>query len=200
MPIVYCEVNHQVEQPGFKRLTLPLDADALNSLHAGDCILLSGVVYTARDAAHRRLHRCIEEGTPLPVDPKGMTVYYAGPAPASPGYVIGPAGPTSSYRMDPYTPELIRLGMNCMIGKGRRSPEVIAAMKECGAVYLGAVGGAAALISRQITSCSTVAYEDLGTEAIRRLEVSDLPLIVLIDRYGRNIYEEGPKAYALSRE
>ncbi len=189
-----------MEKLEFKRLALPLRQDVIDDLHAGDCVLLSGTVFTARDAAHQRLYDRLMRGEPLPVDPEGMTVYYAGPAPAAPGYVIGPAGPTSSYRMDPYTPALIRHGMRCMIGKGRRSPEVIEAMKEYGAVYLGAVGGAAALISRRIRSCCPVAYEDLGTEAIYRLEVAEMPLIVLIDRYGRNIYEEGPKAFASSKE
>ena len=177
----------------FKHIESPLSAKAIEDLHCGDCLLLSGVLYTARDAAHKRIHEALSNGIPLAFDLQGCTIYYAGPAPASPGHVIGPAGPTSSYRMDAYTPLLLENGMKCMIGKGIRNQQVIESMVKNGAVYLGAVGGAAALIAKHIVSCELITYADLGTEAVYRLEVSDMPLIVLIDRYGKNLYESGPK-------
>ena len=177
----------------FQHIETPLSEEAVRDLKCGDCVLLSGTVYTARDAAHKRLYEALEQDAPLPFDLRGQTIYYAGPAPASPGHVIGPAGPTSSYRMDSYTPRLLDHGLKCMIGKGRRSQDVISSMQKNGAVYLGAVGGAAALISKSIVSCQLVAYEDLGTEAVYRLEVRDMPLFVLIDCEGNNLYEQGPK-------
>ncbi len=176
-------------------LALPLTPEDVRILRAGDLLTLSGPLFTARDAAHKRLIALLREGKELPVDLKGQAIYYVGPAPASPGHVCGSAGPTTRSRMDPYTPQLLRLGLNCMIGKGRRSPEVRDAMRQYGAVYLGAVGGAAALIARSIVASEVLAYPDLGPEAIRRLTVKDFPAIVLMDAWGGNLYESGPAAY-----
>ena len=176
-------------------LHLPLSAQDVGMLRAGDVVYLTGCMLTGRDAAHKRLIQLLREEKPLPVDVKGQTIYYVGPAPASPGHAVGSAGPTTSYRMDVYTPPLLALGLNCMIGKGRRSEEVRAAMQRCGAVYLGAVGGAAALIARSIEKAEVVAYPDLGTEAIHRFTVRDFPAIVLMDAHGGNLYESGPEQY-----
>ena len=170
-----------------KRLQLPLSREALASLKAGDEVLLTGVLYTGRDAAHQRLYQTLQEGRPLPVDLRGQTIYYVGPAPARPGAVIGPAGPTSSYRMDPYTPALLDAGLVAMIGKGRRSDAVREAMVRTGAVYFLTIGGAAALIADSIRSCQPVCYEDLGTEAVYRLEVQDFYAIVGIDSQGNSL-------------
>ncbi len=178
-----------------KRLTLPLTKEEAASLRAGDTVLLTGEMYTGRDAAHKRLNRLLDEGSELPIDIRGETIYYVGPAPAKPGYAVGPAGPTSSYRMDAYTPPLLDQGLRTMIGKGRRSAEVIAAMKRNGAVYLGATGGAAALIARAITESRVLCYEDLGAEAIHRFTVKDFPAVVLIDSLGSDLYETGPAEY-----
>ena len=178
-------------------LQLPLTQDTVHMLRTGDTVYLTGPLLTGRDAAHKRLIALMDEGKPLPVDLRGQTIYYVGPAPASPGRAVGSAGPTTSYRMDAYTPRLLQLGLNCMIGKGRRSDAVRAAMREYGAVYLGAVGGAAALIARSIEKSEVVAYADLGTEAIHRFTVRDFPAIVLMDAHGGNLYESGPAAYAL---
>ncbi len=178
-----------------KRLTLPLSREDALSLRAGDTCLLSGSLFTGRDAAHKRLIACLDAGTPLPVGLNGETLYYVGPAPARPGAAVGPAGPTTSYRMDAYTPRLLRVGLRAMIGKGKRSPAVIEAMKETGAVYFGATGGAAALIARSITKAEVVCYDDLGAEAIHRFEVKDFPAVVLIDAVGNNLYETGPAQY-----
>lgn len=167
---------------------LPLDEETARSLRAGDIVLLSGSLYTGRDAAHKRLIALLDEGRPLPFDIRSQTIYYVGPAPASPGHAVGAAGPTSSYRMDAYTPRLLDLGLRGMIGKGLRSEAVIASMKKNGAVYFGAVGGAAALIARSIVRSEVVAYEDLGTEAIHRFEVKDFPALVLIDSLGVSLY------------
>ncbi len=167
---------------------LPLDEETARSLRAGDVVLLSGSLYTGRDAAHKRLIALLDEGRPLPFDIRSQTIYYVGPAPASPGHAVGAAGPTSSYRMDAYTPRLLDLGLRGMIGKGLRSEAVIASMKKNGAVYFGAVGGAAALIARSIVRSEVVAYEDLGTEAIHRFEVKDFPALVLIDSLGVSLY------------
>ena len=177
-------------------LQLPLGQDTIQMLRAGDTVYLTGPLLTGRDAAHKRLIALLDAGKPLPVDVKGQAIYYVGPAPASPGHAVGSAGPTTSYRMDAYTPQLLKLGLNCMIGKGRRSDAVRAAMREYGAVYLGAVGGAAALIARSIVSSEVLAYEDLGTEAIHRFTVRDFPAIVLMDTHGGNLYESGPAMYA----
>ncbi len=176
-----------------REIYLPLDADSAKSLRAGDCVLATGTLFSARDAAHQRFCETLREGGKLPVDLKGQTVFYLGPSPAAPGRCIGACGPTSSYRMDAYTPLLLREGMRAMIGKGKRSSEVIRTMKECGAVYFGAVGGAAAYLSTCVESCECAAYEDLGTEAVWRLRVCRMPLIVLIDSEGNNLYVSGPE-------
>ncbi len=177
------------------KLTPPLsDKDILN-LEIGDKVLISGVIYTARDAAHKRLIDLLAAGQPLPMEIKGQIIYYVGPSPARPGRVIGAAGPTTAYRMDSYAPTLIRLGLKAMIGKGKRSPEVISAMKEYHAVYLGATGGAGALISQCIKDAKVIAFPELGPEAIHRLEVEDLPAIVINDCQGRDLYEVGVAQY-----
>jgi len=178
------------------KLVPPLtDADVVQ-LEIGDRVLVSGVVYTARDAAHKRLVDLLAAGKPLPVDLQGQVLYYVGPSPARPGRVIGAAGPTTSYRMDSYTPTLLKLGLKAMIGKGKRSPEVIAAMVAHKAVYLGATGGAGALISQCIKEAQVVAFPELGPEAIHRLVVAELPTIVINDCQGRDLYERGVRKYA----
>lgn len=182
-----------------QKLTLPLSKEEALALRAGDTMLLSGHLYTGRDAAHKRLIALLDEGKPLPVDLRGETIYYVGPAPARPGHAVGPAGPTTSYRMDAYTPQLLALGLRAMIGKGKRSQAVIDAMRANGAVYFGATGGAAALIARSITKAEVVCYEDLGAEAIHRFEIVDFPAVVLIDSQGNNLYETGPAAYREDR-
>ena len=169
-------------------ITLPLTREKARELRAGDSCLLSGVIYTARDAAHKRLCALADEGKELPFPVKDATIYYVGPTPAKPGQAIGSAGPTTSYRMDAYSPTLIALGETGMIGKGKRGPEVIAAMREHGAVYFGAIGGCGALLSRCIKSAKVVAYEDLGAEAIRELVVENFPAVVIIDSLGNNLY------------
>jgi len=179
-----------------KRIELPLTAEAVADLRAGDRVLLTGPMLTGRDAAHKRLVDLLAEGKDLPVDVAGETIYFVGPSPAKPDQVIGSCGPTTSYRMDPYSPQLIALGLRGMIGKGARGPEVVAAMQEHGAVYFTAVGGAAALIARSVKSMEIVAYEDLGPEAIRRLIVEDFPAIVAQDAHGGNQYEAGVAEYA----
>ncbi|MBE5787313.1 MAG: Fe-S-containing hydro-lyase [Clostridiales bacterium] len=176
-------------------LHLPLSDGDIRMLRAGDQVTLTGDIYTARDAAHKRLDALIREGKALPVDLKGETIYYVGPAPASPGHAAGAAGPTTSYRMDAYTPRLIKMGLKGMIGKGTRSKAVQQAMIQYGAVYFGAVGGAAALIARSITRVDVVAYPDLGPEAIHRFHVENFPAIVLMDAHGGNLYESGPRLY-----
>lgn len=180
------------------KLTLPLTREGARALRAGDSCLLSGVIYTARDAAHKRLCDTLDRGEELPIDLKDATIYFVGPTPAKPDQVIGSAGPTTSYRMDAYSPRLIALGQTGMIGKGKRNEEVIEAMKTHGAVYLGAIGGCGALLSRRIKSCEVIAYPDLGPEAIHRLVVEDFPAIVVIDSYGNNLYESGREAYLKS--
>lgn len=179
----------------FRQITLPMDRETIDSLHAGDAVLISGVVYSARDAAHLRMKRCIISGGELPFDLHGQTIFYMGPSDTKPGNVIGAAGPTSSYRMDPFTPALLEIGLQAMIGKGPRSQEVIDAVVKHGAVYFAAVGGTAALLSKRITVYQIIAYEDLGTEAIRRLELKDFPAMVALDRYGNDQYTLGPQAY-----
>ncbi|MGN0470287.1 MAG: Fe-S-containing hydro-lyase [Acutalibacteraceae bacterium] len=170
-----------------KRITLPLTDETIKDLHAGDSVLITGSMLTGRDAAHKRLYELIEKGEPLPVDINGEVIYYVGPAPAKPGHAVGPAGPTSSYRMDKYTPALLDRGLKGMIGKGARSQEVTDSMVKNGVVYFGAIGGAAALISKSIKKTETLAYEDLGTEAIYRFYVEDFPAIVVIDSYGKSV-------------
>ncbi|KMT22744.1 Fe-S-containing hydro-lyase [Clostridium cylindrosporum] len=177
------------------KVTTPLTGDKIESLKAGDSILLTGYIYTGRDAAHKRMLESLDKGESLPIDITDETIYYVGPSPAKEGQVIGSAGPTTSYRMDSYTPKLLDLGLKGMIGKGIRNDEVIEYMKKNCAVYLGAIGGAAALTSKCVKSSEIVAYEDLGPEAIRRLYVENLPVIVVIDCKGRNFYEIGQNEY-----
>ena len=179
---------------------VPLSREEAGKLRSGDSCLLSGVIYTARDAAHKRLCQLVAQGKELPLDIKDSVIYFVGPTPARPGEVIGSAGPTTSYRMDAYSPTLIALGQTGMIGKGKRSREVIDAMKAHGAVYFGAIGGCGALLSQCIKKSEVIAYDDLGAEAIRRLEVEDFPVVVIIDSQGNNLYETGPKAYLESLE
>ncbi len=177
------------------RVTTPMSREQARALKSGDSVLLSGVIYTARDAAHKRLCELVEQGKELPLDVKDSVIYFVGPTPARPGEAIGSAGPTTAYRMDAYSPTMIEQGQTGMIGKGKRNEEVIAAMKKHGAVYFGAIGGCGALLSKCIKKAEVIAYDDLGAEAIRRLEVEDFPVIVIIDSEGNNLYETGRKAY-----
>ena len=177
------------------KVTAPMTREQARQLKSGDSVLLSGVIYTARDAAHKRLCELAAQGKELPLDVTDGVIYFVGPTPAKPGEVIGSAGPTTAYRMDAYSPTLIGLGLTGMIGKGKRSPEVVAAMKEHGAVYFGAIGGCGALLSRCIKKAEIIAYEDLGAEAIRRLEVENFPVVVIIDSEGNNLYETGKANY-----
>jgi fumarate hydratase subunit beta len=178
-------------------LNTPLTDDQVTALKIGDRVLIHGVIYTARDAAHKRLIDLLDQGRPLPFEVKGQIIYYVGPSPAKPGRVIGAAGPTTSYRMDPYAPRLMELGLKGMIGKGKRSQAVKEAMVRYKAVYLGATGGAGALIARAIKAVEVVAYEDLGPEAVRRLVVENFPAVVINDAHGGDLYEEGLKKYRL---
>ncbi|MBQ6076596.1 MAG: Fe-S-containing hydro-lyase [Clostridia bacterium] len=178
-----------------KHIQLPITRDMAREIKSGDACLLSGVIYTARDAAHKRLCALLDEGRPLPFDVKDATIYYVGPTPAKPGQVIGSAGPTTSYRMDAYSPKMIAAGETGMIGKGKRSAEVVEAMKQYGAVYFAAIGGAGALLSSCIKEAEIVCYEDLGAEAVWRLRVENLPVVCVIDSTGSNLYETGRKAY-----
>ncbi|MCL6449883.1 MAG: Fe-S-containing hydro-lyase [Acetobacteraceae bacterium] len=177
-------------------LKTPLDDRAVAALSAGDRVLITGHLYTARDAAHERLVKALEAGQRLPFDLAGQIIYYVGPSPAKPGRVIGSAGPTTSGRMDPYTPALLERGLKGMIGKGSRSAAVREALKKYNAVYFAAVGGAAALITKCIVGCELVAYEDLGPEAIRRLRVERFPVVVINDARGGDLYEEGLRQYS----
>ncbi len=179
----------------YKEIRCPLEEDVVRGLRMGEAVRLSGIVYTARDAAHERLMELIEKGEPLPFDLKGQVIYYVGPAPAKPGQVIGSAGPTTSGRMDSFTPKLLSLGLKGMIGKGPRDKGVIEAMVKYGAVYFAATGGAGALIAKSIKKVRIVAYDDLGPEAIREMTVESLPLIVAIDSQGKDIYSEGWRRY-----
>ena len=178
-----------------KKITLPITDEDIKNLKAGDSVLLTGSIITGRDAAHKRLYELIQKGEKLPVDIKGELIYYVGPAPAKPGYAVGPAGPTSSYRMDKYAPSLLDLGLKGMIGKGARNKEVVDAIVRNKGVYLVAIGGAAALIAKSIKSEEILCYEDLVTEAVRRYEVEDFPCIVAIDSNGNNVYETEPPKY-----
>jgi len=178
------------------RLTTPMSTQDVEKLNIGDKVLLSGVLYTGRDAAHKRLFDLIADGKELPIDIQGQVIYYVGPTPAKPGKPIGSAGPTTSYRMDSFAPKLIELGLKGMIGKGNRSQAVIDAMKQYKAVYFGATGGAGALIAKRIKKAEIIAYPDLGPEAIRRLEVEDFPVTVVNDTRGNDLYVEGIKRYA----
>lgn len=177
------------------RLTTPLDEQTVRSLRIGDKVLLSGVLYTGRDSAHKRLVELIEQGKDLPIEIDGQVIYYVGPTPPKPGQVIGSAGPTTSGRMDRYAPILMERGLRGTIGKGFRSPEVKDAMKRFGAVYFGAIGGAGVSLAKKIATAEVVAYEDLGTEAIRRIEVEDFPVVVVNDTRGGDLYTDGMKEY-----
>ena len=178
-----------------KKVMFPLTDEALASLKAGDNVLLTGTMYAGRDAAHKRMVEALEQGKSLPFDIKGQVIYFMGPSPARPGQPIGSAGPTTSGRMDSYSPRLIAEGLKGMIGKGMRSQEVKDAMKKHKAVYLAAIGGAGALISKTIKKSEVIAYDELGAEAIRRLEVEDFPATVVNDIYGGDLYQEGKARY-----
>lgn len=184
------------EQAVIKYIQAPLSAETIKDLHAGDVVRISGYIYTARDAAHKRLYEALGRGEQLPLDLTNNIIYYVGPTPAKPGEVVGSAGPTTSGRMDKYTPTMIEQGMRGMIGKGLRSQEVIDACVKYGAVYFVAVGGAAAVITKSIKGEEMIAYEDLGPEAIRRYEVKDFPAIVCIDSEGNDFYKEGIAKYS----
>ena len=179
------------------RLQTPLKDGDVEKLRAGDKVLITGVILTGRDAAHKRLFDLLQAGKPLPVDIRGQIIYYVGPAPAKPGQPIGSAGPTTSGRMDVYSPKLMEMGLKGMIGKGMRKKEVVEAMKKYRAVYFAATGGAGALLAKAIKKAEVVAYEEMGAEAIRKLEVEDFPAIVAQDCYGGNLYEEGTAKYAI---
>ena len=172
-----------------KKINLPITDEDIKNLKAGDSVLLTGTIITGRDAAHKRLYELLEQGKPLPVDLRGEIIYYVGPAPAKPGYAVGPAGPTSSYRMDKYTPALLDLGLKGMIGKGARSREVTDSIVKNRAVYFAAIGGAAALIAKSIKKDELLCYDDLGTEAVRRYTVEDFPCVVAIDCKGNDVYK-----------
>jgi fumarate hydratase subunit beta len=177
------------------RINAPFDKEITRQLHSGDMVYISGTIYTARDAAHKRMKETIDRGEALPIDMKESVIYYMGPSPAREGRPIGSAGPTTASRMDKYTPELLDMGLLGMIGKGKRSQEVIDAIVRNGSIYLAAIGGAGALLSKAIIASEVVAYDDLGTEAIRKLTVKDFPAIVVIDSEGNNLYETGINKY-----
>lgn len=187
------------EKAMIRRIHAPLIQEEISQLRAGDSVLLSGTIYTGRDAAHKRLCTYLDEGKPLPFSIDQQVIYYAGPCPAKPGDPIGSCGPTTSYRMDAYAPRLCDLGLIGMIGKGQRSDEVVSAIKRNGGVYFAAIGGAGALIASSVKSSKVIAFDDLGTEAIRELIVEDMPLIVAIDAHGGNLYEEGPRQYCRNK-
>ena len=176
-------------------LTTPLTKDKIKELHAGDEVLLSGTIYTGRDAAHKRLVQLLDEGKDLPFDVLDQTIFYVGPTPSKPGKVFGSGGPTTSGRMDAYSPTMIKLGLRAMIGKGYRSSEVKQAIVDNTGVYFGAIGGAGAMMNSCIEECEIIAFEDLGPEAIRKLKVKDMPLVVVIDSDGNDLYEIGRKEY-----
>jgi fumarate hydratase subunit beta len=188
-------IKGPIDMDDLIRLNTPLSIKDIEPLRSGDRVIISGIVYTARDAAHRRLVELIQSGKDLPIPIEGQVIYYVGPSPARPGRVIGAAGPTTSYRMDPYTPTLLELGLKGVIGKGRRSKEVKDAMVKYKAIYMAAIGGAGALMAGVIKEAAVVAYEDLGPEAIRRLVVEKLPAVVINDTVGNDLYLEGQKQY-----
>ena len=183
-----------------RKITLPLTEELAKSLKAGDRVLLTGIIYTSRDAGHKRMCESLAKGEELPIDPMNATIYYVGPTPAKPGTVIGSAGPTTSGRMDAYAPTMMSVGARGMIGKGARLPEVVDAMKKYSGVYFGAIGGAGALLAKCIKSAELIAYEDLGAEALRKLYVEDMPLMVIIDSEGNNLYELGREEYLASKK
>lgn len=183
-----------------RHITVPMSAETAVSLHAGDYVFLDGIIYTARDAAHKRMEEALEKGEPLPVALQDNVIYYMGPSPAREGRPIGSAGPTTASRMDKYAPRLLDLGLRGMIGKGKRTEQVREAIVRNEAVYFAAVGGAGALLSKAILSSEVIAYEDLGTEAVRRLEVKDFPVIVVIDSEGNNLYETAIREYRIEEE
>jgi len=182
------------------KITTPLTDEVVEQLHSGDKVLISGTLYVGRDAAHKRMVEALERGEQLPFDPEGQVIYYMGPSPAPPGRPIGSAGPTTSYRMDPYAPRMMEAGLKGMIGKGNRSMAVRDAIQKHKAVYFAATGGAASLISQRIKKAEVIAYDDLGAEALRRLEVEDFPVIVVNDCYGHDAYEEGKAKYRIEEE
>ena len=182
-----------------KVLHTPLSREDARALRCGESCLITGTIYTARDAAHKRLCELAAKGEPLPFDIEGAIIYFVGPTPAKPGQVIGSAGPTTSYRMDAYSPALIALGQTGMIGKGKRGEAVVDAMRQYGAVYLGAIGGLGALLGKCVKKADVIAYPDLGAEAVRRLEVENFPVVVVIDSEGNNLYELGRRAYLEQR-
>ena len=179
----------------FIKVSTPLDEPTVEGLRAGQPVLISGVMFVARDQAHLRMREALESGGVLPFDVRGAVVYYAGPAPARPGWACGPIGPTTSGRMDRFTPELLRMGLKGMVGKGRRSEEVKRAIVENKAVYFAAVGGAGALLAKKVVSCDIIGYADLGPEAIYRIEVKEFPAMVVNDMYGGDLFEEGQMRY-----
>ncbi len=183
-----------------RKITLPLTEELAKSLKAGDRVLLTGIIYTSRDAGHKRMCESLAKGEELPIDPMNATIYYVGPTPAKPGTVIGSAGPTTSGRMDAYAPTMMSVGARGMIGKGARLPEAVDAMKKYSGVYFGAIGGAGALLAKCIKSAKLIAYEDLGAEALRELYVEDMPLMVIIDSEGNNLYELGREEYLASKK
>ena len=182
-----------------KHITLPLTEELAKTLHAGDTVYLTGTIYTSRDAGHKRMCEALARGEQLPFDPKDATIYYVGPTPARPGQIIGSAGPTTSGRMDAYAPTMMSVGARGMIGKGERLPEVVEAMKKYSGVYFGAIGGAGALLAKSIKRSELIAYEDLGAEALRKLYVEEMPLVVIIDSQGNNLYITGREAYLRKR-
>lgn len=190
------ELKIEMSEEMDKRLNVPFDRKEALELRAGDYVYLSGTIYTARDAAHKRIYEALQEGNGLPFDLQNNVIYYMGPSPAREGRPIGSAGPTTASRMDKYAPSLLDLGLRGMIGKGKRNTEVIDAIVRNEAVYFAAVGGAGALLSRSIISSEVIAYDDLGTEAIRRLKVQEFPVIVVIDSQGNNLYETAVLQYA----
>ena len=183
-----------------RKITLPLTEELAKTLHAGDQLLQTGTIDTSRDAGHKRMCEALAKGEDIPFDPKDATIYYVGPTPAKPGQVIGSAGPTTSGRMDAYAPTMMSVGARGMIGKGARLPEVVDAMKKYSGVYFGAIGGAGALLAKCIKKAELIAFEDLGAEALRKLYVEDMPVVVIIDSEGNNLYEEGRKAYLDSKK
>ncbi len=182
------------------KITTPLTDDVIEQLHAGDAVEITGTIYVGRDSAHKRMIAALDAGEELPFDPRGQIIYYMGPSPARPGRPIGSAGPTTSYRMDPYAPRMLEQGLKGMIGKGNRGPEVREALKKHKAVYFAAIGGAAALIADSIKEAEVIAYEDLGAEALRKLRVEDFPAIVVNDIYGGDAYEQGKAKYRMTND